>query len=83
MQGNRTLHHNTYNLTILHAFNLGVLGVLGASLFPAPEMGSRQGRQARQATQGLEGGRFFEAVDEALPVSLQVFVATMDQLAEL
>ena len=42
-------------------------------------MGSRQGRQARQ---GLEGGRFFEAIDQALPVSLQVFAAKMDQQAE-
>ena len=28
--------HDPRNLIILHAGNLGVLGVLGASLFPAP-----------------------------------------------
>ena len=31
------LHHDPCNPTILHAFNLGVLSVLGASLFPAPK----------------------------------------------
>jgi len=43
-------------------------------------MGSRQGRKGRQ---GLEGGRFFEAVDEAFHVSLEEFAATMDHQGEL
>ena len=43
-------------------------------------MGSRQ---ERQAPQGLEGGRFFKAVDEALPVSPQEVAAKVDQQVEL
>jgi len=38
-------------------------------------MGSREGRKGRQ---GLEGGRFFEAVDEVLDVSLEEFVGKID-----
>ena len=35
--GKPTFPHDPYNLLILHAFNLGVLCVLGAILFPAPK----------------------------------------------
>jgi len=38
-------------------------------------MVSRQGRQARQ---GLKASRLFEAVDQALNVSLQQFVTEVD-----
>ena len=37
MQGERTIHHDLGNLIVLHAFNLGELGVLGASLFRGPK----------------------------------------------
>jgi len=40
---------------MLDAFDLGVLGELGASRFPGPERGSRQGRQGRK---GLKGDRW-------------------------
>ena len=43
-------------------------------------MGSRKGRKGRQ---GLEGGRFFEVVEQALPVFLEEFAAKMDQQAEV
>jgi len=36
------------NLIMLDAFDLGVLGELGASLIPGPEGGSRKGRKGRQ-----------------------------------
>ena len=36
-QGKRPLLQHPDNLLILHAFNLCVLGVLGAILFPAPK----------------------------------------------
>ncbi len=42
-----------------------------------------QRTQRAPRVRGLEGGRFFEAVDEAFPVSLEEFAATMDQQAEL
>jgi hypothetical protein len=34
VQGKRPLHHDLSNLFMLDAFDLGVLGALGASLFP-------------------------------------------------
>ena len=37
IQGKRPLPHDPRNLIILHAFNLGVLGVLGASRFSHPK----------------------------------------------
>ena len=37
VQGTRTLHHDLCNLIVPHAFDLGELGVLGASLFPGPK----------------------------------------------
>ena len=56
VQAKRPLHHHLRDLILLLAFDLGVLGVLGASLFPRPEMGSRQGRQARQGLKYKETG---------------------------
>jgi len=36
-EGKRTFHHAPCNLIRLHAFDLGVLGELGASRFPGPK----------------------------------------------
>ena len=36
VQGKRNLHHDPCNLLILLAFDLSVLSVLGANLFPDP-----------------------------------------------
>ena len=48
LKGKRGLHHDQGNLIMLFAFELGVLGELGASRFPGPKGGSRKGRQGRQ-----------------------------------
>ena len=37
MQGKRPLHHDPGNLLMLDVFDLGVLGVLSANLFPDPK----------------------------------------------
>ena len=49
LNGKRPLPHDPRNLIILHAFNLCVLCVLCAILFPRPPMGSRQERQALES----------------------------------
>ena len=37
VEGERSLHRDPCKLIILHAFELGVLGELGASRFPGPK----------------------------------------------
>ena len=55
VQGKRPLHRDMGNLMMLDAFELGVLGELGASLFPGPKWVRAKGAKDAKVRKAITG----------------------------